>query len=298
MAGQLVMYNGRKRQAAYQIARYVSKRYKYSPKVRAAVALGQYAYKNRRAIKSAARRGGKVFKSFRKRLLPTKKQGSNAIQEPNVFGSTPITMGTLFVQPIVQPSLVTSGSELAGRTSESIFTKGFKICRQFNYTSIAGSAIDVGPIVVHWALLQYDDTRTPPSAAAISTRFFRSAQSATQRSVDFLSYNISSPWQMGMNCMAINPDEQVRVLTRRKKILYAEPHGGTQISKSTWFMNKYYTQKKLQRRITTTAANVEQPIVEVYWYNTLNDAQFPANPLGTSYINTCSMNTLYFRNTT
>jgi len=207
-----------------------------------------------------------------------------------------ISLGDLVLSDFAWPPQ-DGNTVITRRESNQIAVKGIKLCRQFQYARVAGAG-DVGNIEVHWALLQLknDEDNTELTSELIQN-FFRDNANTTQRSTDFPTYGAASPWHFGMNCWAINPNNKVRVLTHRKKVLSAVTPESNANGSNIWKIEEYMKINKDFSFKSNDSTLPSNRIFEVYWCNTVTPFEFPANPTTPQYIETDKLHTTYFGNT-
>lgn len=267
---------------------------RYGRKYQAAVKVGSFLYKNRGKVKAISKA------VLRRRTAPGVKSYSKSSTNSPALGSTSIILATLYISDFPWPARGSDGANF--RDSNVIFVKGIKVCRQFEYNAfagqIAGANIDIGPIVVHWALLQLkNDEGTSEISQELPDRFFRD-NSVDSRTRSFGNATAASTWDMGKHCLPINPNDKVRILTRKKKTLIARGGGQNNTSKgSFWNIERYYPMKK---RMNFAGANSQFPaqrIFECYWCEAKTDSQYPSVPNTTNTIVTARTNQIYFKDT-
>ena len=186
---------------------------------------------------------------------------------------------------------------ITGRKSNQILLKGIKLCRRFQYARVLGAG-DVGQIEVHWAILQLkNDEDNTELTAELATDFFRNNASNDSRSSNFPTYTSGSPWNMGMNCLAINPNNKVNVLTHRKKILLPSSAESTSAGKNLWSIDEYLKVNKKFSFNTIDSGFPSKRLFEVYWCNTVTPFEFPADPTAIQFLETDSCHTTYFKDT-
>lgn len=266
----------------------------------------QAAWRYRRAIKRGAKWTYRAYASrkrtkYSKRSMPSTRQFSQAKGDPYpvATGGGSFFMGSLQIQSLPWPQW--SGADgLTQRTRNTILFKGVKICRYFEYLHVAGSANDIGPIEVHWALVQFKDPKLLTTDLSILNDTFRSYESDTTKSQNFPTYNSTSNWDMMLNCAPLNP-EKWRILTHQKFVLEAKSTGNDGRQKVTPTRGQHYRKlegykkfnKYMMFRDTSNGAP-DNDIVELYWYNTISPVGFPTNPVANSYIGTRKAHIMYF----
>lgn len=297
----LVPYS-RKRKAVTFLAPAVARRaFRASPYLRyakAGVAAGRFVMRNRgtfmKALAMSRRR--RYSGKLRVRTMPAVKNTSKA-SATNIFqgSANQFPMGSLQVDELPWPSF-TSSNSLDSRQKNNIFVKGIKICRQFTYIQSQASGNSAGPVELHYALLQLKDNIAPGSVVdEISNGFFRQNDSGTTRDRAFNAYTAISQWDMGKNCLALNPNRKFRVLSHTKRLI--NPRSADSVANKTvrWKIEKYH---KLGKNFSFPSTNNTLPmnnrIIEVYWYNCVEPLTFPSDPSTSTNIETHNYNLVFF----
>lgn len=267
----------------------------------------QGAWRHRRTIKRGAKMIYRYAKRRRtskgaRRTMPNARTKCMNKQEPipageGTNGIDNIKMGALQVRSLPWPVF---GDGLRQRERNVMLFKGVKICRYFEYNAIKDqAAADIGPLEVHWAMVQFKDPSLLISDLSILNDTFRSGESDTTRSQNFPSYNSSSTWTMLMNCQPLNP-EKFKIITHKKFIIL--PYDSGNCARS-WGPNrmphmkkidKYYKFSKILNFRNTSDGVPDNNIVEMFWYNTPTNRYFPADPVALNHVSTRSAHTLYY----
>lgn len=267
----------------------------------------QGAWRHRRTIKRTAKmiyRYGKRRKTkYGKRSMPNVKQSSQASGDAIPVVSSPaatgFNMGSLQIQSLPWPSF---GDGLRERERNVIRFKGVKICRLFEYATDKDSAFDIGPIELHWALVQFKDPQLLTTDLSILNDTFRTFESDTTKSQNFPTYSAASNWDMTLNCAPLNP-EKWKVLTHKRFALCAQDNSNNAAGRMMLTtrrgphyvkIEKYYKFNKSLNFRNTSDGVPDNNIVELYWYNTISPRGFPADPAATKYINTHKAHIIYF----
>lgn len=228
-----------------------------------------------------------------KRMSKEPRLASNAKQSAVTGSPTGLNMGFLYSHVIPYPALSADPSTITQRQNNCIRVKGIKICRSFYYNADYGTADQaIGPIQVNWALVQLKD-RTAQISESIQN-FFRDHSSTNARAKAFIPYLANSSWSLEYNCLPMNPNSNFNILTRWKRTIYPRASGGADLYKTHWKIEKYFPIKKNQRFDASNSTNPQMPIYEIYWYNTVNDSQFPADPTAYIHVVTNHSNTIYY----
>lgn len=274
----------------------------YYKRARMAYTVGRYAYKSG-AARGAARVIRRAYRSYRGRKTKFQKrsvkdqsrQTSKCRTDTESGSSLDLTMGRLALDVFIYPGAISgtvTGSTVIGRKSNVILVKGEKICRTFTYKP----NLDVGPILINWAIVQVKDEEVK---SFIGTRmneaFFRSFLTTGKRDRDFTAYTDTAPWSHHYNCLAINPDSNIKIIMRKRKVLYPNRLDNNKTHHNDyWHINKYFKINQRQTYDSSNATQPRKPFYEIFWYNTVSDVQFPANPIAETYIRTHKTNSTYF----
>lgn len=258
-----------------------------SNRYRAAIKVGSFLYRNRGKIK-------KMKSLLNRRTAPgVKVQSKTAAHDPPV-GSNSMILATLINEDLPWPARGTDGANY--RDSNVIYVKGVKICRQFEYYIPSGSSNDIGPVTVHWCLLQLkNDETTGEVNQEIGELFFRD-NSLDVRARNFNNSTATSTWDMGKNCLPLNPNYKVRILTHKRKTLIAKGGGQNNTSRgSFWNIDRYYPIKKRLSFRSGSSAAPNQKIFEVYWCEAKSDTSYPPLPNVWNGITRTRLHQLYFK---
>jgi len=206
--------------------------------------------------------------------------------------ATAITMGRLENARLPWPAYATANT-LTNRTRNIIKVSSIKICRHFEYPDTVN---DVGPIEVHWCLVQAKDPDMLHTSLDYLNDFFRDNSTSTSRTTNFPSYVGSSPWNLLLNCGAINPNNKLKVLTHQRKMLTQYSLVAGRKDDHLWRINRFYKVNKNMSFEQTTDTEPQNTIFELFWYNTVSPSKFPADPTAVQYIETDRANTVYWKN--
>ena len=269
----------------------------------AAYKIARWAVKNRRGIKRVARRayrtGRQVKAKMSKRTQPSVRQASKKRADAVWTGSADaLSMGRLNISSLPYP-VHTTDNDVNGRVSNTILTKGIKICRTFEYRG--GSSI--GPIMVNWALIQLKHDEPEVSwPTQIEEDFWRRYDGLQDKSANWSNYIATSIWDESYNCLPMNPSSDFKILTRKKFVLHRETGTGSAVATrrgagpSIKKIERYFKVYKKQEFSRTTEGQPTNPILEIYWYNTLTPREWPLDPTSDTWIYTHKMNAVYFNN--
>lgn len=273
----------------------------YYKRARMAYTVGRMAYRSG-AAKGAARVIKRAYRSYRKRTKFQKRsvkdqtrQSSKCRTDTESGSSVDVVMGRLNLDIFIYPGAIAgtvTGNTVIGRKSNIILVKGAKICRTFTYKP----NLDIGPILVNWAIVQLKDEELKPQVGQFMAQdFFRSFQTTGKRHRNFDAYADSSPWSHHFNCLAMNPDSNLKIIMRKRKVLYPQRIDNNKTHHSDyWHINRYFKINQRQTYESSTTLTPRKPYYEIWWYNTVSNVQFPANPIAESYIRTHKTNSTYF----
>jgi len=253
-----------------------------------------YATRRSMPAKKRMRTKGKLEKRVTTGVTNTSEKRMQPIPTGPAFA---FSLGELVISDFDWPFSTNNQANIRHRENNIIHVKGIKICRHFQYAAVAGNSNDIGPIEVHWALLQLknDEDNTELQAELIAN-FFRDNSNNTTSSRDFPTYTTSSDWDMGLNCLPINPNNKVNVLTHTKRTLIAANNESQAAGKNIWMINKYMKVDKTFSFKDNTSGLPSRRIFECFWCNTVTPYEFPTDPSAIQYIESDRMNTVYYAN--
>ena len=227
-------------------------------------------------------------------------------------------MGRIYLKLLPAPTIPASGlGNMRTRQSNFVLYHGIKINRTFALPY--GERIPTSSVCVNWALVQfkrnaYEDVTEPlPSELNMYKDFFRdhASNNTGQDSIDFPAYTSTgtgADWNHEMNVLAMNPDNNYNIITHRRFILTDKGgtsgvnNGGPGKQRHQWNqcwmknINFYYKLNKTLSFTNSTDVNPEQPIAEIWWYNSVCEDAKPADiSISTTfYLNTFCKNVVYF----
>lgn len=212
--------------------------------------------------------------------------------------------GALYWEDLLWPQIDTLNADITRRETNTIYVRGLKIHRVFDYRGSKEDAnFDIGPIRVHWALVQYrNDSTDATITSQLATDFIRDNSKTTDRTADFAPYSSSDSWKWYKTYGQINPNKNIRVLTHKSKILhpYYDKSGcDNQAMGHRWVISRYYKVGRFFNFDNTSATDPNKRIFEVFWYNCESAARFPAGPTppsNQSAVRSHRCNTVYFSN--
>lgn len=211
-------------------------------------------------------------------------------------------IGCLYVKSLVYPAAPPSGTgDITNRRQNTVFISGWKIQRQFYWISNVGQGESQNePVVVNWALIQPKskyisdllNTGTEANMTTILTsEFFTQQASNTTDYVPFLSNTTTiCAWRHNKNNLAMNPNNNFNIITRKKKTLY--PSQWPNHSRQQWTINKWMPYKKWVEFETPSDILPHTPIYEIYWYEQLTPKDYPTNTV--EVLRTWNSHKVYF----
>lgn len=286
-----------------------------------------------RPMRRYSRKRLRRYKMYRRTIksvgIRTRQISTNTIGNPvNTSGSSTVVtlldqhdnnnincaMGQMYMKPIPNPLPPSSIVNQRCRQTNHVNYHGIKLNRTFALPY--GENLPTSSLCVNWALIQFvrgafDDVTTTQN---IYAAFFRHtpANSTINDDESFDAYaSGTTTWNGEMNILPMNPDNQYRIITHRRFIL--SDKGGTdrignngagpqrQQWQQCWMknINYYYKLYKAQSFTGTANSRPENPICEIWWYNSVVEDGKPADVTITSnyYLNTFNKHTTYFSDT-
>jgi len=228
------------------LVRYASKRARYSPRLRAAVAIGKYAWRNRARIAGAYGRlrkvGNWVTKSARRQI--GERVGTTSAQRiEQANNSLNLATRTLYFSALT--TIPEGGTGSTDRRKDTVNLRGFLI--QLNVTSN-----QTNPIVYNWALVAPKDRNN----GITTTNFFRSY--GAQRGENFDGTTLSS---IDFKHRPINTD--LYNILAHKRISLAKNAGSTDGNRGFCINKKWYIPLKKQVRFEIQGD--ELSLDNIYW---------------------------------
>lgn len=239
-----------------------------------------------------------------------KKQRSQAVgtQERNFTDAFTFPMANLIFGNIIMPRNDLSGENLAAKKGQSIFLKGVRLRRQFEFLPPSEERPAVRQIICHYAILQAKDVewgnRTQQERqAALNKDFFRTFNDYNKRCDDFEDNGTTSLWKDTQNTASINPDGDFNVITHMRRLMEQPqaldqytPTGQMQIrpERYIWQIDKYMRLNKTVNQTRIDLNVMDFPLIEVFWYQTRTPYNYP-NPTNPQVVNTWSNYVTYFK---
>lgn len=205
--------------------------------------------------------------------------------------SSAFAMGNLNYQVFPWPAYdngTVVSDNLISRTRNTIKIKGIKICQRFQYNQTQGSEAYQGPIRVRWYLVQRKNGGAPANAnTELGTGFFRTNHDGQNRNRNFNPNTgaLSDSYDYAKICAPVNPDESIRIITKREFTLMGRSAETDQRSMpyaynlQEWFPNgKRYTFDS----VSSSAPNGE--IFCLWWYYPLDALQYDPSTANNFYV--------------
>jgi hypothetical protein len=202
-------------------------------------------------------------------------------------------MGSLVTSPLECPDANPVSFDVEeGRQSHNIITLGVKICRQFHYN--ANNTFNQ-PIEVHWALLQWKEADPPVQdwAVQLKDKFFRDAHFTGDRFTSFVDYTPKDKFRAIYNCASIDPENDIKIISHRKKVICSQDNNTTPSGKNTFKIDRYF-KLDCKTEFNQGATQPHHPIFKVMWYNAQGPINFPTNSVGFPWLQTWNWNSVYY----
>lgn len=237
---------------------------------------------------------GKQLSKFAKPMRRRIKPATVNSRAREVIDSASHSLGFLYVNPVRFPQ---KGTLTDQRRFDTIFTKGIKICHQWNLPRAGDKTIEC-----HFALIQIKSP--PPLTGVIGTEaqkwgadtikqyiandFFRRQEANTTsiatdpypRTRPFNDYEpgTSTPWDFGKNCLPMS-QERKTVLFHKTFTLFQRYAGGLSEGGKHWYkkMDMYIPVNKKMEFLTEVDTFGKYPLVFLFWCNpkTRDDMPIP-----------------------
>lgn len=289
-------------------AYYANKYGKSKSKVSAAAKTIQRTYRAKRQTMflkkyvPEAVAAARVTKYGKRVTVNIPKQHSNAVSTPKVQLTNYIAMGTLNQAYVPFPKTNAYSDRLTAKKEQHAFIKGIRFVRTFefirpNETEEAVEACP--PIIMHWAVIQLKEPNVPVEnwTAEIKKKFFRSFDDDFDRCEDFEDNGPNTTWNSTHNWLKMNPDGNFNILTHRKRRMY-QKSGIQGLDYKThpylWHIDTWMRINKTFTYTNTDQAYPDNPLFEVYWYNTVTPTDYPFGVTNFAFVGTIRQHTVYF----
>lgn len=273
-----------------------------NPEIAAAARAARFAYRNRGKFKKGARMFQRAYRSYRSRN-PTTRIKTEVLQTGKASGNTPSIGGeaadcyytTLYTGPFPWPQSDPDANRQNGRTKNTIFLKGIKICRQF-YVDV--SEVASQPLQLNYCILQWKgDEELIEINDQIKQGFFRSHSDAENRSYDFVDNTAANVlFDTRYTCSPMNPDKNFRIIKRMKFMMGNKIYTSNAAQEYPCLQNiDFYL--KVNKSFTFQSNSASAPhdqLFECWWISPVNNREDLTNPVTGARIRTHKMNTMYF----
>lgn len=132
----------------------------------------------------------------------------------------------------------------------------------------------------------------------IATKFFRTFDDSFDRVADFADNNSASTYDSKLNYCKMNPDGNFNILTHRTKMLstkFGIQGYDWKMSPFLWHIDTYMKLNKTFTYGNTDNAYPDNPLFEVYWYQTVTPTDYPFGYSDYEYVGTFRQNTVFFK---
>lgn len=275
--------------------------YRKRKRVKVAMAVAKYGWKNRKGIARGIRASYKTYRKVtrkprRSKFQPQEQSGkARAYQQATIGNNFGCNQRKLYLQDFINPYTQsgTDGVTYGTRFNQSVVYSGYKVCRTFEN----GLQTVNDKYMVHYAIIQWGAASTT-STAALKTNFFRDNQNITKTTSDFAdAVTVGSElFDLKYNCCPMNPKNGYKIITHRKRILL--PKTLDTIGRNIWKIEFYLPIKK---RMGFEQSGVDQPtqrFSEVWWYQPVVESDWDVVTPGLKEaIDTNHSHVLYFKPT-
>lgn len=286
------------------------------------------SYKSRRKVYRRTNRASRrMAKCVQTSLVPQNSFAPQTIaaltdNRPSVLSSIAnnwiaFHMGNLMIKPIPYPQdMDEPDNNLRRRGSNRVMITSFKLDRMFRFAKQQNEFTDsTDPtqpfrIKVHWFLFQPKDylsaealgdvtQTTPTESIGLTNRFFRYNGDDTDTTRSFittLDTGDEAKWDQRKDCLQINPDAMIRVISHKTFWLYPPPRYGSHTDTSSQkHIKKFFKLGKPAHWNDATAPLPKEPIFEGFWYQSAFPNQHPQTPIASGpWIQTVSCNKTYW----
>lgn len=235
--------------------------------------------------------------------VPAPRQRSAATQDPHQYLLAGVKLGTLYVNVVNFPSSSTTASRINTKYGANLYVKGIRFTRTFEMSRTLTGEEEIPacpPVIMHWAVVQMKRPKVPFNEwkTEIATKFFRTFDDSFDRVADFVDNANTSTFDSTLNYCKMNPDGNFNILTHRKKMLsskYGVEGYDWKTSPFLWHIDSYMRINKTFTYSNTDAAYPDNPLFEVYWYQTATPTDYPFGYSDHEYIGTFRQNTCFFK---
>nr|WCR62209.1 MAG: capsid protein [Circoviridae sp.] len=234
--------------------------------------------------------------------IPNPRSRSLAFQGPHVNLSSYVKMGTLYVQNVSFPQSSSSAARINTKYGANLTVKGIRFARTFERLRFSETEEEIPvcpPVIMHWAVVQLKEPKVffQDWKEKIATGFFRTFDDSYDRIANFVDNNATSTFDSTMNLCKMNPDGNFNILTHRRKMLtqkYGSAGLDWKMSPWLWHIDTYMKLNKTFTYSDTDQVYPDNPLFEVYWYQTVTPTEYPIGKSDAEYVATFGQNTVYF----
>lgn len=276
----------------------------------------QRVYRNRKKIGKFARGVKRMYRGatrMGKRMRAVQpRQHSQAKSDTSPSTDVGVKLGTMVFNLVNYPNRDLVADHLGARQGLHIFLKGIRFCRSFEFIDPDGSEDipPIGPIMMHWALVQLKDADMDPAIwdAQFRAKFFRVFNDLGDREQPFIDNFATSGWNALQNCSNMNPDAEFNILTHKRKIMnqargvYTNSTSDiTQAYQYHWRIDRYIKFKKKIAYSNINSTVATHPMFEIFWYQTLTPTPYSnvlvsASLSDAQLVRTFKQHTVYYHN--
>lgn len=279
----------------------------------------QRAYRNRKRHIATGKRvwraAKRLKKSVRSQALPSNPTPGRSTYDGVESGSGEgIRQQQLYADTLVVPlwSSQTVASATGGASVEvfsnaynardrpTIYVKGWYIDRVFEMNGFQ-SGSDFRTMMFHHALVQFKNLEDTDAFLSeydeMKNKFFRDNRGAADRTSQFTNASDvgAAVWDMKYNALPLNPSNNIKILWHKRKVLHSKNLFRANGKPYYWHIKKYVPFKKRMAFRNRTDILPIQPVVELYWCNTVTDAGSDIGPSVGEVASTYSANRIYFK---
>lgn len=247
-------------------------------RAKTAMALGQFAWRNRAAIMKTGARMKRFYRAKRdaqtylgRRMEKPEKRGVGVIEERTVLGNAFAYRQfnsenlTLFPDNVI--------SRDGRRMKNFVNLTGIKYC--FHFRSTVGYPSHK-PVHIHFAIVQIKNEGDRVNPSNLKTDFFSDRTQLNLRTSDFVDAINGDPFDLKYECAAMNRDK-MHILTHTKKTLWPLQTNVTEMG-NTGVATKFEKYMHLKKRLDFNQMDdviPEHPIYAIWWVTAKTAAEVP-----------------------
>lgn len=227
---------------------------------------------------------------------------------PDTGVGADVQFGLLKNSELVAPDF--NSNNVGATDSLTCDVRGYKICREFYFNGFFANTTQLGPVEVHYAIIQW---KCPISQASVDAllpeKFFRASYYNDKMGEDFglvgspsNAYPLAGdPWLMKLNCLAMNPNNGYNIITHKKRVIAPiingdRPAGGKGYGGNCWKIDMWLPIGKKMELEDKNTARWKYPLYEVYWVNAINSMHHSSDTASQSgLIKTNVHNKVYYK---